>query len=77
MYEFQLEQIFLNLIANASRDRPDAPPEIAVSAERSGSDWLFSVRDNGIGIEPKFHDQIFGVFKRLHGACRRKVRMSY
>ncbi|HVW08566.1 MAG TPA: PAS domain S-box protein [Bryobacteraceae bacterium] len=69
IYEFQLEQIFLNLIANALRYRTDAVPEIAVAAERRGNDWLFSVRDNGIGIEPKFHDQIFGVFKRLHGAA--------
>ena len=69
IYEFQLEQIFLNLIANAIRYRTDAPPEIAVSAERQGGDWVFSVRDNGIGIEPKFHEQIFEVFKRLHGAA--------
>jgi PAS domain S-box-containing protein len=69
IYEFQLEQIFLNLIANAIRYRTDAPPEIAVAAELRGADWVFSVRDNGIGIEPKFHDQIFGVFKRLHGAA--------
>lgn len=69
IYEFPLEQIFLNLIANAIRYRTDAPPEIAVGAERRGSDWVFSVRDNGIGIEPQFHEQIFGVFKRLHGAA--------
>jgi PAS domain S-box-containing protein len=69
IYEFQLEQIFLNLIANAIRYRTDAPPEISVAAELRGADWVFSVRDNGIGIEPKFHDQIFGVFKRLHGAA--------
>ena len=69
IYEFQLEQIFLNLIAIAIRYRTDAPPEISVAAELRGADWVFSVRDNGIGIEPKFHDQIFGVFKRLHGAA--------
>jgi len=69
IYEFQLEQIFLNLIANAIRYRTDAPPRIDVAAERRGGDWVFSVRDNGIGIEPKFHEQIFGVFKRLHGAA--------
>lgn len=69
IYEFQLEQIFLNLIANAIRYRTDAPPQIAVAAERRGADWVFSVRDNGIGIEAKFHEQIFGVFKRLHGAA--------
>jgi PAS domain S-box-containing protein len=69
IYEFQLEQIFLNLIANAIRYRTDAPPEIAVAAERRGGDWVFSVRDNGIGIDAKFHEQIFDVFKRLHGAA--------
>jgi signal transduction histidine kinase len=40
---------------------------IRIGAERSGDGWSFSVGDNGIGIEPKYHEYVFGVFKRLHG----------
>ncbi len=61
-----LQQIFQNLITNAIRYRADAPPQIHIAAERHGPDWLFSVRDNGIGIDPQYQDQIFGIFKRLH-----------
>jgi PAS domain S-box-containing protein len=69
MYEFQLEQLFQNLIANAIRYRGDEPPCISIAAERRGADWFFSVEDNGIGIEPQFQEQIFGIFKRLHSAA--------
>ena len=61
-----LQQILQNLITNAIRYRADAPPQIHIAAERHGPDWLFSVRDNGIGIDPQYQDQIFGIFKRLH-----------
>jgi PAS domain S-box-containing protein len=63
---FQLEQLFQNLVGNAIRYRSGQPPEINVSAERSGNMWTFSVRDNGIGIDPRYKEQIFGMFKRLH-----------
>lgn len=66
MYEFQLEQLFQNLIGNAIRYRSEEAPRISVAAVRNGEKWQFSVQDNGIGIEPQFQEQIFGIFKRLH-----------
>jgi len=69
LHEFQLGQLFQNLIGNALRYRGAAPPRIHVSAEPYGEGWKFCVRDNGIGIEPEYKEQIFGVFKRLHGSA--------
>jgi hypothetical protein len=66
MYEFQLQQIFQNLIGNAIRYRGDDPPRINIAAKREGKEWVISVQDNGIGIAPEFREQIFGIFKRLH-----------
>jgi light-regulated signal transduction histidine kinase (bacteriophytochrome) len=62
----QLAQVFQNLIANAIKFRGGRRPEIAVAAERDGKQWTFSVRDTGIGIEPRHAERIFMVFKRLH-----------
>jgi PAS domain S-box-containing protein len=62
----QLVQLMQNLIGNGLAYRSDKPPHIHVSAKRSGKDWLFSVRDNGIGIDSKHYEQIFEIFKRLH-----------
>jgi len=62
----QLHQVFLNLIGNAIKYRRAEPPTIEISAERRGDDWVFSVRDNGIGIEPRHHDRVFEIFQRLH-----------
>jgi PAS domain S-box-containing protein len=62
----QLQQVFQNLISNAIKFRGQEPPRIHVSCERSGDDWLFSVRDNGIGIDPQYSDRIFVIFRRLH-----------
>ena len=63
----QLVQVFQNLIANAVKfHRPEEPPRIHVSAERTGGFWTFRVADNGIGIESKYFDQVFQVFQRLH-----------
>jgi light-regulated signal transduction histidine kinase (bacteriophytochrome) len=70
LHKCQLEQLFQNLIGNSIRYRGSDPPKIHVAAERRGSDWLFSIEDNGIGIAPQFKEQIFGIFKRLHSSTR-------
>jgi light-regulated signal transduction histidine kinase (bacteriophytochrome) len=61
-----LMQLLQNLISNAIKYHGSEPLRIHVSAEKSGGNWLFSVRDNGIGIEQKQHDRIFQIFRRLH-----------
>lgn len=65
--ELHLVQLFQNLISNAIKYRADAIPRIQVRAEPRGPRWLFSVQDNGIGIDGEYLTQVFGVFKRLHG----------
>ncbi len=62
----QLMQLFQNLIGNAIKFRSEQPPEIHVGAQRLEDAWLFSVRDNGIGLDPQFSDRIFVIFQRLH-----------
>jgi PAS domain S-box-containing protein len=62
----QLTQLFSNLIQNALKFRSAAPPQIDVAAEREGGMWRISVRDNGIGIEKRYHERIFQMFQRLH-----------
>ena len=62
----QLTHLFQNLIGNAIKFRGQEPPRIHVSAELNGREWVFSVRDNGIGLDPQFADRIFLVFQRLH-----------
>jgi light-regulated signal transduction histidine kinase (bacteriophytochrome) len=65
--DMQLVQLLQNLIGNAIKFRKkDVQPRIHVSAEHKGNEWIFGVHDNGIGIEPRFKERIFGVFKRLH-----------
>ena len=64
--DVQLGQVFQNLIGNALKFRGQDPPRIRVSAERNESVWQFSVRDNGIGIDPQFNERIFIIFQRLH-----------
>ncbi|MDP3541518.1 MAG: ATP-binding protein [Elusimicrobiota bacterium] len=57
-----------NLLGNAVKFRGERPPEIRVSARRERDEWIFSVADNGIGIEPKFIEDVFKMFRRLHPA---------
>jgi len=65
--ETQLLQLFQNLIGNAVKYRDSKPPVVQVSCKQEGGNWLFSVRDNGIGIDPQYANRIFVIFQRLHG----------
>ena len=65
--EVMLTQLFQNLIGNSIKYRGEATPTIHISAARTAEGWLFSVRDNGIGIDPADAERVFGMFKRLHG----------
>ena len=67
-YDVHLVQLFQNLVGNALKYRSSAPPMIEIGAEPENDCWRFSVQDNGIGIAPRFHEQVFGLFKRLHSA---------
>ncbi|MEL7036799.1 MAG: ATP-binding protein [Cyanobacteria bacterium J06592_8] len=62
----QLMQLFQNLIGNAIKFRSSTPPEIYIGAQRLEDAWLFSIKDNGIGIDPQFAERIFVIFQRLH-----------
>jgi len=62
----QLVQVFQNLIGNAIKFRREQPPRVEVSVSKNEEEYIFSVRDNGIGIEPQYHERIFLIFQRLH-----------
>ncbi|MDF2454457.1 MAG: hypothetical protein K0R51_450 [Cytophagaceae bacterium] len=71
-YALELKQLFVQLIGNAIKfSKPNVRPEIKVSAKKQVGFWLFSVQDNGIGIDPKDQEKIFMIFRRLHN------RMDY
>ena len=69
-YEFQIRQIFQNLITNAIKFcKEGMKPEIKISSRKHDNKWLFSVKDNGIGILPEHFETIFAAFYRLHSQC--------
>lgn len=65
--EIHLVRLFQNLIGNAVKYCGEKSPEVHVTAEQRGPDWVIRIKDNGVGIAPKNHDRIFDPFKRLHG----------
>jgi PAS domain S-box-containing protein len=62
----QLTQVFQNLLSNAIKFHGERPPRVHVSAEDKGREWVFSVKDHGIGIDPQYKDRVFVIFQRLH-----------
>jgi light-regulated signal transduction histidine kinase (bacteriophytochrome) len=62
----QIRQLFQNLVGNALKFRGEQPPNIYIGAKRQEGRWVFSVRDNGIGIDPQYYEKLFQVFQRLH-----------
>jgi len=61
-----LQLLFRNLISNSIKFRYQEPPQIHVSVRQEPQEWTFSVRDNGVGMDPQYADRIFKVFQRLH-----------
>ncbi len=66
-HEIRLVQLLQNLVGNAIKYRSDDSPRIHIAAQWREPDWVLSVQDNGIGIAPEYAQQIFKIFKRLHG----------
>ncbi len=64
--ETQLIQLLQNLIGNAIKFRREEPPRVHISVKQQEKEWVFGVRDNGIGIEPEYFERIFTIFQRLH-----------
>ena len=66
----QFIQLIQNLISNAIKYRSDKTPEIKIDARRDGDRWLFSIKDNGVGIDMEYSNRIFEVFQQLHEKCK-------
>jgi len=62
----QLGQVFQKLILNGIKFHSEDTPKIHIAADKKASEWVFSVQDNGIGIDPQYSERIFEIFKRLH-----------
>ena len=71
VHEVHLSQLFQNLISNSFKYHGNAPLKLHIWADRAeDGTWRLSVEDNGIGIDGRYHQQVFGLFKRLHGSSR-------
>ncbi len=68
MSESHLVQVFSNLIENAIKYRGIQRPQIDISVRDQGTNWIFAVKDNGIGLDMRYADYIFAMFKRLHSS---------
>lgn len=67
VHRLPITQVFQNLVGNALKyAKPDVAPQINIKAEKQENNWLFSVQDNGIGIDKEYYDKIFVIFQRLH-----------
>jgi PAS domain S-box-containing protein len=63
---FQFVQLFQNLLSNAIKFHRTMPPRVDIEASADDRDWTFTIRDRGIGIDPRYADQVFAIFQRLH-----------
>ena len=64
----RISQVFQNLLSNAMQYRREESPKIHISARQNGCEWLIGVKDNGLGMDPRYASRAFGVFRRLHGS---------